>query len=119
MNMPVEPDHSKIEELLKAYARKRREQGADGFELHPATRKLLQSEVARLKPRSRSGESNLVAGLIRFWPRIAFAAAAIVMLSVLLWNYGPNRTEQRLKMAQLSDESGKRLDRPQPFGDPH
>src|SRR5689334_1760692 len=108
--MPVEPDHSKIEELLKAYARKRREQGGDGFELHPATRKLLQAEAARLKPGTASQESSFVGGLIRFWPRIAFGAAAVVMLSVFLWNQGRNRSEEQMTLAKFSDESAEGLD---------
>src|SRR5436853_263056 len=43
--MATEPDNRKIEELLQAYAKKRREE-AGAVELHPATRNLLQAEPA-------------------------------------------------------------------------
>lgn len=36
-----------MDELLKAYAKKRREQGEPSLQMHPATRKLLQDEVKR------------------------------------------------------------------------
>ena len=42
----------KIEKLLRAFAKKRRADAGDSFKLHPATRRLLQGEVARSKPRA-------------------------------------------------------------------
>jgi len=48
--MPSEPDN-KMDQLLKAYAQKRREEGGDAFGLHPATRKLMHAEVARRWPK--------------------------------------------------------------------
>ena len=47
--MPPDPNQ-KMEELLKACAKQRREQAGAPFELHPATRRLLQGEVRRLMP---------------------------------------------------------------------
>jgi hypothetical protein len=44
--MPDEPERE-IEKQLKAYAERRREQAGAPQELHPATRKMLQGEVAR------------------------------------------------------------------------
>ena len=44
--MSEEPN-SKMEELLRAYAKKRREQADPPLQLHPATRKFLQDEVKR------------------------------------------------------------------------
>ncbi|MEJ0088802.1 MAG: hypothetical protein WDM80_03480 [Limisphaerales bacterium] len=38
--------------MLRAYAKKRRADAGDPLKLHPATRRLLQGEVARKKPRS-------------------------------------------------------------------
>ena len=46
----MEPER-KIEKLLRAYAKKRRAQAGDPLTLHPATRRLLQGEVARRKPK--------------------------------------------------------------------
>lgn len=42
----MEPER-KIEKLLRAYAKKRKADAGDAFKLHPATRRLLQGEVAR------------------------------------------------------------------------
>jgi hypothetical protein len=42
----MEPER-KIEKLLRAYAKKRRAQAGNPLELHPATRRLLQGEIAR------------------------------------------------------------------------
>jgi hypothetical protein len=46
----MEPER-KIEKLLRAYAKKRRADAGDPLKLHPATRRLLQGEVARRKPK--------------------------------------------------------------------
>src|SRR5947207_6105176 len=102
--MPDEPDNNKIEELLKAYARKRREEGGGAFELHPAVRKMLQGEVARQKPRSSPQSTGLLGGLLRFWPRIAFAATAVAVFSLILWNYLGNRNEQRFELAKVEQK---------------
>jgi prepilin-type processing-associated H-X9-DG protein len=45
----MEPERH-IEKLLRAYAKKRRAQAGDPLELHPATRHLLQGEIARNAP---------------------------------------------------------------------
>ena len=51
--MANEPERP-IEKLLRAAAQKRRDEVGAPFELHPATRRLLQGEVARrfAKPQS-------------------------------------------------------------------
>ncbi|MEI9863387.1 MAG: hypothetical protein WDN00_02295 [Limisphaerales bacterium] len=46
----MEPER-KIEKWLHDYAKKRRADAGDPLKLHPATRRLLQSEVARRKPK--------------------------------------------------------------------
>ena len=48
--MPSEPDN-KMDDLLRTYARQRREDAGGSPELHPATRRLLQAEAASLRPR--------------------------------------------------------------------
>ena len=45
----MEPERN-IEKLLRAYAKRRRAKAGDAFTLHPATRRLLQGEVARQTP---------------------------------------------------------------------
>ena len=103
--MPVEPDNSKVEELLKAYARKRREEGGSTFELHPATRKMLQAEAAREFGKNLRGKRSFFSSLVRFWPRIAFAGAAVVVLSLVLWNMTrQSRKSVEYEMAQAVNE---------------
>src|SRR6202453_2986800 len=46
-NMPTQEPNSKMDALLRAYAKKRREQAEPVAQMHPATRKLLQDEVRR------------------------------------------------------------------------
>ena len=49
----------KIEKLLRAYAKKRRADAGDPLKLHPATRRLLQGEVARRKPKPDDEEASV------------------------------------------------------------
>src|SRR6266480_5605431 len=81
--MPSESDN-KMEELLKAYAKKRQEEAGSPLELHPATRKVLQGEIAKQWPKA-AGKSRSVFELLgKFWPRLAFAAALLVGLGVII-----------------------------------
>src|SRR5258707_3387232 len=54
----MEPER-KIEKLLRAYAKKRRADAGDAFKLHPATRRLLQAEVARNKSKPDEDEADV------------------------------------------------------------
>jgi hypothetical protein len=69
-----------IEKLLRQAAQARRDQAGAPQELHPATRRMLQSEVARKfasgAPRERGSFFEL------FMPRLAWAAALIVGLGL-------------------------------------
>src|SRR5256885_1980884 len=102
--MPAEPDNSKIEELLKRYAKKRREEMGAPMELHPAVRKMLQGEVARQRP-APPERKGFLSVFLQFWPRFAVAGAAVVFLSLVLVNINqhPNPGETT-KMAKASKE---------------
>jgi hypothetical protein len=54
----MEPER-KIEKLLRAYAKRRRADAGDPLTLHSATRRLLQSEIARRKPKPDDEESSV------------------------------------------------------------
>lgn len=82
-----EPNQN-VEELLKAYARKRREQVGAPFEMHPATRNMLKAEAARLAPKPADSKRSWRASLPSLWPRLAlsstlFAALLVVALLAL------------------------------------
>ncbi len=54
----MEPERN-IEKLLRAYAKKRRAQAGDPLELHPATRRLLQGEIARNAPKPDDEDASM------------------------------------------------------------
>jgi hypothetical protein len=91
--MPAE-DPNQAEELLKRYAKARREQGGD-FPLHPATRRLLQGEVARTYP---AGSREPRRGLwlwLGGWPKLALGATAIAAVTLLaIWMGNPGRENE-------------------------
>jgi hypothetical protein len=74
----------KMDELLKAYAKKRREQGEPPLEMHPATRRFLQDEVKRTL-RVAPGRPPLSWRKLR-WPLLALGsgfAALLVMFAMI------------------------------------
>ena len=76
-------DERPIEKLLRRYAKKRRDESGRAGELHPATRRLLQSEVTRQFPKpavkEKSGFDEFVAAFARRW---IFAVGVIVVLAI-------------------------------------
>ena len=81
----MEPERN-IEKELKAYAQQRRAEAGALPELHPATRKLLQDEAARLAKKRgadgtifRAAESVLADSLLRLAVAGVAAAAAVVV----------------------------------------
>ena len=56
--MPDEPNRN-VEEQLKTWAQKRREEAEAPFELHPATRRMLQDEVARTFPEESDAAADV------------------------------------------------------------
>src|SRR5262245_56136720 len=87
MPMASEPNQ-KMDEQLKRYAKQRQGQAGGPFELHPATRNLLQGEVARRTakaPKPPAGWFNL---LSLHWPRFALAGglATLIFVGLIFWS---------------------------------
>ncbi len=82
--MSAEPNH-KMEDQLKAYAQKRRADAGDSLELHPATRRLLQAEVAKLRPNPPAASRSWLWAWRMFWARPGFALLLFLMLGVAAW----------------------------------
>lgn len=82
--MANEPERP-IERLLRAAAKKRRDESGAPLELHPATRRLLQGEVARkyAKP-GREGRS-FAEMFGQLWPRFAGGAAIFAVLALAVY----------------------------------
>ena len=79
--MANEPERP-IEKLLRAAAKKRRDDAGAPFELHPADRRLLQGEVAR-KFAQPERESRSFAELLgQLWPRFAGGVAILAVLAL-------------------------------------
>lgn len=81
---------SNMDELLKTYARKRREEGGEPPPLHSATRHQLQEEVRRTYATPEPAPRPWYAALSAFFARPAWAgavalAAVTVGLFVALW----------------------------------
>src|SRR5438445_12945741 len=81
--MPDEPNRN-VEDQLKAWAQKRREEAGAPLELHPATRKLLQDEVARTFTKKTTEPAARPGGWLKvFWPRFALVGSICALLVIL------------------------------------
>jgi len=79
----MEPER-KIEKLLRAYAKKRRTKAGDAFALHPATRRLLQTEVDKQFAGSPEEESVSLWQLFRQqWAVLAGFALVIFFVATM------------------------------------
>jgi hypothetical protein len=104
--MATEPERP-IEKLLRACAKKRSDEVGAPFDLHPATRRLLQGEVARKLAR-RAPKSDLELGFFaRMWPRLAWGAAIFAVLAVVVWIIAPgsSRESRRFDLAKNEAQS--------------
>ncbi|MBI2929988.1 MAG: hypothetical protein HYY24_30390 [Verrucomicrobia bacterium] len=78
-----------IEQELEACARRRRLEAGAPLELHSATRRMLQAEIARTygpPAKARDPRQSWLSGL---WPRLALAGpafAALVVVGVIWWS---------------------------------
>jgi prepilin-type processing-associated H-X9-DG protein len=84
MTEQMEPERH-IEKLLRAYAKKRRAQAGDPLKLHPATRRLLQGEVARHAPRPDEEDASLTLWELfrRQWALLAGFVCVIFFMAAL------------------------------------
>src|SRR5215471_13445763 len=87
----AETPNNNIEELLKEYARQRRE-AAGNPELHPANRRMLQAEVRQQFAQTGATKAPALWRL-RFWPRIAFGTAIFALLAIASYHFAPRRQE--------------------------
>ena len=108
--MSGEPERP-IEKLLRACAKERREQGKGApFELHPATRRLLQGEVARRYVRRQAGQAGTGWRLL-LRPRLVWAAGVLIVVGVLaaaiVPHLGRSRRESTLALNRPAAETPK------------
>jgi hypothetical protein len=82
--MANEPERP-IEKLLRAAAKKRRDEAGAPFELHSADRRLLQGEVARKFAQPHRETRSFADILGQLWPRFAWGIALLAVLGVAAW----------------------------------
>src|SRR5207237_807026 len=101
-DMPDEPN-KKVEEQLKAWARKRREEAGAPVELHPAARQLLQNEVARTFAKPRAEESKARAPWWNVaWPRMALVGSLCALVVILFGLSLPTLFKDKAKTQRIS-----------------
>ena len=97
-----------IEKLLRRYAKKRRDEAGPARDLHPATRRILQSEVARQFPKPASKERS---AFEEFWAafsrRWIYAVSVLVVLMVVAAVMLPalSKSKSKTQLAQREIES--------------
>ena len=74
-----------MDDSLKTYAKQRRDEAGSAAQLHPATRRLLQAEVAKLRPNTSERPPSWFNSMAALWPRLAFAASVVMLLGVTAW----------------------------------
>lgn len=108
--MPPE-GHDKIEQLLREHAERRRTEAGAPLELHPATRRLLLGEVARLFPRL-GGRRPWHHFKTRLWPRFSFAFTSVAIFALVgwavvrFWNELPGVGDVAVRETQLPQMAG-------------
>ena len=104
--MPLEPN-KRIDELLKRFVKKRREEARADFELHPATRRTLQSEVTRVFPKGETETKHPFFSAL--WPRLALAGAftAMLLVTVMVLNQ-PQKSKLGFELSQNAKDVSER-----------
>lgn len=120
--MANEPERP-IETLLRAAAKKRRDEAGAPFELHPADRRVLQGEVSRRFAQPERGVRWLPHRLARLWPICVGAVGIIAVLGMAIWLLMPvtgnERSEMSLAQNQpLGDTEAAKLPSSPPMASP-
>ncbi len=112
----MEPERH-IEKVLREYARERRAKAGERFDLHPATRRLLQGEAARRfgKPTPRRGFFTWLAVLGRH-PAWSASVALLLLTSLGWWLLREPQVELAAKLPPPAAEPAKELALAEPPG---
>ena len=95
-------DERPIEKLLRRYAKKRRDE-AGASELHPATRRVLQGEVARQYPRAAGRSSAVI--LKTWWPLLARSMAVLALVGVMVWVFVGEKPFSRDQASSVAESA--------------
>jgi hypothetical protein len=100
MSQPERP----IEQQLHAVAQERRRRSGGPFELHPATRRLLQGEVARQYGAGKS-TPTLWLRWVQLSPRLVWSLGTFLVLGVAAWVTWQSSQPARLVQSSAADRS--------------
>jgi hypothetical protein len=108
----MEPER-KIEKWLKAYAKKRRTQAGEPFKLPPATRRLLQSEVARDKPKPEEDDESVSLWdvLRQQWAILLSFAACVFLVGMIFFHSASVAKKKAETVATLGGPAPAALDK--------
>ncbi len=120
--MSQEPE-KEIEKQLREHADKRRAEAGDQLNLHPATRRLLQDEVARTygtNPAAATAtEKKAVRPWWAYWPGVLFATCCAMLLAIVFLKSGSE--EAPLSYSQAENHAPVSFElaatSPQPYAD--
>ncbi len=120
--MSQEPE-KEIEKQLREHADKRRAEAGDQVNLHPATRRLLQDEVARTygtNPAAATAtEKKAVRPWWAHWPGVLFATCCAMLLAIVFLKSGSE--EAPLSYSQAENHAPVSFElaatSPQPYAD--
>jgi hypothetical protein len=104
--MAAEPE-KRIEESLHAYARKRREEAGAPMEMHPATRRMLQGEVAKLKAAQPPERRAWWQSFFPVWPRLAAAVGMFAVLAVGVWVFTQSEGQRANEVGQVAQRAAE------------
>jgi hypothetical protein len=106
----MEPERQ-IEKVLRAFAKKRREQAGAPPELHPVDRRLLQDEVLRQsrKPPERNFFLALLAGIR---PRLTFILCVVALSIVGAWFVLPLFSPAKSRSMRVARGNEYGMDKP-------
>ena len=96
-----------MEDLLRAYAKKRREQAGAPFELSPDVRARLREEVRRTLGQSAAAPPPRWGLSLAGWLRLALGGAVAALVILMFRNHTPPRHETvQLAKAEISRSNG-------------
>jgi hypothetical protein len=102
--MANEPERP-IETLLRAAAKKRRDDAGAPLELHPADRRLLQAEVAKRFAQPEPAPRSFATLVAQLWPRLAWGVGILAILGLSVWLLLPMPRQAKSKALLARNQS--------------
>jgi hypothetical protein len=103
--MPTPDPNQKMEDLLRACARKRREEAGAPFELSPDVRARLQEEVRRTLGKPAAAPAPRWGLSLTGWLRLALGGAVTVLVILVLRSNTPPPTSAQKQLAQAEKKA--------------